>query len=547
MRAPSPHQLTPISLPCVCPACASPQVARKEFHKAMPKLGLDVPKESVDELFTEWDKDGGGELNLSELQKILSKARIASPVRVSSPQPPTPSVLKSPPRPGGSWASLNTRTANQAHMLVASSEAQLAAGSEDRMMETVRVAAARARLTESLCARLREAVLGMVDDGSMDWQAEWGEVLSRHRRLNSRREAQIIEARTGGTSGQHGQQHSGAGGGDVDDSGSAARVAAIDLSSLGKGDGGGEAEDGVTIDSGFVNSIRGMVDELVLQAHSAKRTLREKRRSSSGEAPSWRNKSSAALLGGDGGDGGGGGSGGGAGGGGGGGGAGPPSQLFQLTETSIAIGGGRAMGGSHASANQQHGARGSLPRPASASSIGGGRRGAGGGRGLHRSDSIPQWLTTQARPEWMPKHVMMNYTPDAPPAAQTYAFTQAAPVLNSSVSQAGMARAAPRSRNTHAGRPSSAGVLAKRGGGAGASAGRDPRGGGGGSSDDDEEDSPPRPRRHLGKQLASTGSLAGSRPGSAQQHRDTGLDALEAKIADVRTQAYKRQAELAKA
>ena len=43
------------------------------------------------------------------------------------------------------------------------------------------------------------------------------------------------------------------------------KVAAIDLSVLGKGDGAGEAEDGATIDKGFVSSIRGMVDDLVLQ------------------------------------------------------------------------------------------------------------------------------------------------------------------------------------------------------------------------------------------------------------------------------------------
>jgi Ca2+-binding EF-hand superfamily protein len=38
----------------------------------MPALGLDVPKETIDELFSEWDKDGGGELGYGELRKILS-------------------------------------------------------------------------------------------------------------------------------------------------------------------------------------------------------------------------------------------------------------------------------------------------------------------------------------------------------------------------------------------------------------------------------------------------------------------------------------------
>ena len=31
------------------------EVSRKEFHKAMPLLGLDVAKEEIDKLFNEWD------------------------------------------------------------------------------------------------------------------------------------------------------------------------------------------------------------------------------------------------------------------------------------------------------------------------------------------------------------------------------------------------------------------------------------------------------------------------------------------------------------
>ena len=47
------------------------EVTRKEFHVAMPKLGLEVSKQAIDDLFTEWDSDGGGVLKLKELQKIL--------------------------------------------------------------------------------------------------------------------------------------------------------------------------------------------------------------------------------------------------------------------------------------------------------------------------------------------------------------------------------------------------------------------------------------------------------------------------------------------
>ena len=47
------------------------QVSRKEFRKAMPALGLEVPAKDIDTLFDSWDKDGGGSLNFKELQKIL--------------------------------------------------------------------------------------------------------------------------------------------------------------------------------------------------------------------------------------------------------------------------------------------------------------------------------------------------------------------------------------------------------------------------------------------------------------------------------------------
>ena len=47
------------------------EVSRAEFHKAMPALGLEVPKDAIDKLFTEWDKSGDGSLGLRELTKIL--------------------------------------------------------------------------------------------------------------------------------------------------------------------------------------------------------------------------------------------------------------------------------------------------------------------------------------------------------------------------------------------------------------------------------------------------------------------------------------------
>jgi hypothetical protein len=80
-------------------------VDRAEFHKAMPKLGFDVPKADIDALFDEWDKgharprtrrsqaaavtailtmgalmwcydaDGGGSLDYKELSNVLKSRK----------------------------------------------------------------------------------------------------------------------------------------------------------------------------------------------------------------------------------------------------------------------------------------------------------------------------------------------------------------------------------------------------------------------------------------------------------------------------------------
>ena len=48
-------------------------VDRKEFRRAMPLLGLHVPREVVDALFDEWDPDGSGELTMRELNSKLKR------------------------------------------------------------------------------------------------------------------------------------------------------------------------------------------------------------------------------------------------------------------------------------------------------------------------------------------------------------------------------------------------------------------------------------------------------------------------------------------
>ena len=48
-------------------------MSRKEFLKAMPLLGLDVPEKEVLTLFDEWDRDQGGEISLRELNTQLRR------------------------------------------------------------------------------------------------------------------------------------------------------------------------------------------------------------------------------------------------------------------------------------------------------------------------------------------------------------------------------------------------------------------------------------------------------------------------------------------
>ena len=48
-------------------------VSKKEFRKAMPMLGLDVPKAEIDKLFDSWDPDGSGTIEMKELERALRR------------------------------------------------------------------------------------------------------------------------------------------------------------------------------------------------------------------------------------------------------------------------------------------------------------------------------------------------------------------------------------------------------------------------------------------------------------------------------------------
>ena len=53
-------------------------VSRREFHRAMKALGLDVKAPHIDEIFSAWDRDQSGMITLDELRSTLQAAATTS-------------------------------------------------------------------------------------------------------------------------------------------------------------------------------------------------------------------------------------------------------------------------------------------------------------------------------------------------------------------------------------------------------------------------------------------------------------------------------------
>ena len=55
------------------------KISKKEFRKAMPMLGFDVPVADIDKLFDANDPDGSGEMDFKELKQMLKSRTVTTP------------------------------------------------------------------------------------------------------------------------------------------------------------------------------------------------------------------------------------------------------------------------------------------------------------------------------------------------------------------------------------------------------------------------------------------------------------------------------------
>jgi len=74
------------------------EISKKEFRKAMPKLGFNLPPDLIDEVFDGYDLDGSGVMDFKELQKMLKAGPSkGNPVKALQTKPREGSAGKKKP------------------------------------------------------------------------------------------------------------------------------------------------------------------------------------------------------------------------------------------------------------------------------------------------------------------------------------------------------------------------------------------------------------------------------------------------------------------
>ena len=145
--------------------------------------------------------------------------------------------------------------------------------------ETLKIARMCELVTDSTRLLMRRTVLGLVEDVGMDWDGEWQAMRAQHLQANARRMQSVEEERRQAPAVEHHLEAEALDEAEAEAAGAAEPPP--EQPDLGKALQDGELEKDVEtamIDKPFVTKIRVMCDELVGLAHSAKMGMRERRR-----------------------------------------------------------------------------------------------------------------------------------------------------------------------------------------------------------------------------------------------------------------------------
>ena len=145
--------------------------------------------------------------------------------------------------------------------------------------ETLKIARMCELVTDSTRLLMRRTVLGLVEDVGMDWDGEWQAMRAQHLQANARRMQSVEEERRQAPTVEHHLEAEALDEAEAEAAGAAEPPP--EQPDLGKALQDGELEKDVEtamIDKPFVTKIRVMCDELVGLAHSAKMGMRERRR-----------------------------------------------------------------------------------------------------------------------------------------------------------------------------------------------------------------------------------------------------------------------------
>ena len=208
-----------------------------------------------------------GEVDEDEVDDASASSSSISAALEATATEKTEEVLAPSPSPAARWRALGEVFVEAPQSVDAAAE------------ETLKIARMCELVTDSTRLLMRRTVLGLVEDVGMDWDGEWQAMRAQHLQANARRMQSVEEERRQAPTVEHHLEAEALDEAEAEAAGAAEPPP--EQPDLGKALQDGELEKDVEtamIDKPFVTKIRVMCDELVGLAHEAKMGMRERRR-----------------------------------------------------------------------------------------------------------------------------------------------------------------------------------------------------------------------------------------------------------------------------